>query len=35
MVATLTSIYRGEESLLSNEFAPGIAATLEELVGAQ
>ena len=37
MVATLTSIYRGEESLpgLSKEFTPGIAAALQELVGVR
>ena len=33
MVATLTSIYRGEESLPVQEFAPGIVAALQELFG--
>ena len=36
MVAALTSIYRALKNLyLCKEFAPGIAAALQELVGAR
>ena len=35
MVATLTPIYRSEESPPSKEFTPGIAAALQELVGSR